>query len=407
MMIANILKLGWKNVWRNPTRSAVVIIAVLLGTWSGIFLSGFFTGMMQGYLDNQFELTVGHIEISNPKFDDLYSPEYFVPNADEVVKKLHQKPLVGDISTESRTTGLAQSAHNSYGVTVHGIHNDSSYAIDEYLKQGTMPGQSDKRNPIAIGQKLAERLHIELGSRMVLSFQDKNGEITGGAFRVAGIFDTFSDPYDEGNVFVRQQDLNELLVLDNQVHNIRLELTDFTQADQLTGELKKEFPNLQIKPWGEIAPELQYMYDMTDLMMYIVMIIIVIALIFSIINTMLMAVLERTRELGMLRAIGMNKPRVFSMVVSETVFLTMVGAPFGMLLSWLTISYFGDVGIDVSAFGEGLSAYGFGTVIYPYLPDIYYLNITLLIAGAALLSALYPAWKTLQLNPVEAIHKFN
>jgi len=406
-MFSTIIKLGWKNVWRNPTRSAVVIIAVLLSTWAGIFLSGFFTGMMQGYLDHQFELTVGHFEISHPQFEDLYSPEYYVPNADQVVSELNKLPYVQDISTQSLATGLAQSARNNYGVTVHGIHPDSNYTIQEYLTKGTMPGMSQKRNPVIIGQKLAERLDIKLDSRMVLSFQDKNGEITGGAFRVAGIFDTFSNPYDEGNVFANRDDLNSLMELDSQVHNIRLTLTDFSQAQKHTRELQEQFPNLHIKPWGETAPELQYMYDMTDLMMYIVMVIIIIALVFSIINTMLMAVLERTRELGMLRAVGMNKPRVFSMIVSETVFLTMVGAPIGMLLSWLTISYFGDVGINLSAFAEGLSAYGFGTVIYPYLPNIYYLNITLMIAGAALLSALYPAFKSLQLNPVEAIRKFN
>jgi ABC-type lipoprotein release transport system permease subunit len=208
-------------------------------------------------------------------------------------------------------------------------------------------------------------------------------------------------------VFVQRNDLNRLLGLDNQIHTIRLTLADFSQAEKYVEDLKQQFPNLQIRSWGEIAPDLRLMFSMMDLMMYIVMIIVVIALVFSIINTMLMAVLERTRELGMLRAVGMNKPRVFSMIVWETLFLTMVGTPVGLLLSWMTISYFEDVGINLAAFAEAMSSYGFGTVIYPSLPPLYYLNIALLIAAAALLSALYPAWKTLQLNPVEAIRKFN
>jgi ABC-type antimicrobial peptide transport system permease subunit len=122
---------------------------------------------------------------------------------------------------------------------------------------------------------------------------------------------------------------------------------------------------------------------------------------------MLMAVLERTRELGMLRAIGMNKARTFSMVMWETGFLTLVGAPVGLLLAWLSISYFGNTGINLSAFAEGFGAYGISTIIYPELTWQYYLNIMLMIAGAAFISALYPAWKTLSLNPVEAIRKFN
>lgn len=405
-MIKNILKLGWKNVWRNPTRSGVVIIAVLLGTWAGVFLSAFFTGMVQGYLDNQFDLTVPHIEISHPEFEDLYNPDYYIPEAETILTNLSQKPFVQAISTQSLATGLAQSAHNNYGVTIHGIHSDSTQSVAHYLEKGSMPTKEQK-NPVIIGSKLAHRLGLKLKSKMVLNFQDTEGNITGGAFQVVGIFDSFSSVFDETNVFVPLQDLNSLMGLDQQIHSIRLTLTNFDQANIRADEIREQFPNLKVTPWGEAAPELKYSYEMTDLMMYIVMIIIIIALVFSIINTMLMAVLERTRELGMLRAIGMNKSRVFSMVLYETIFLTMVGTPVGLFLSWLTISYYGDTGIDLSAFAEGMNAYGLSTIIYPSLPAVYYLNITLLIALAALLSALYPAWKTLQLNPVEAIRKMN
>jgi ABC-type antimicrobial peptide transport system permease subunit len=103
----------------------------------------------------------------------------------------------------------------------------------------------------------------------------------------------------------------------------------------------------------------------------------------------------------------MNKSRTFSMIMIETVFLTLVGSPAGLLLSWLSITYFGNTGIDLSAFAEGLNQYGLGTVIYPSLSWPYYLNIMAMIAAAALLSALYPAWRTLKLKPVEAIRKFN
>lgn len=406
MMINNILKLGWKNIWRNPTRSGVVIVAVLLGTWAGVFLSAFFTGMVQGYLDNQFDLTVPHIEISHPEFEDLYNPEYFIPEAENVLTNLSQKSFVTDISSQSLANGLAQSARNNYGVTIRGINPDSSHSVAHYLENGNMPTKQ-QRNPVVIGSKLANRLGLELESKMVLNFQDTEGDITGGAFQVVGIFESFSTIFDESNVFVTQQDLNRLIGLDRQIHTIRLTLSDFSEADLHADQLRKQFPDLKITTWGDAAPELKYTYEMTDLMMYIVMIIIIIALVFSIINTMLMAVLERTRELGMLRAVGMNKSRIFSMVLFETVFLTMVGTPVGLFLSWLTISYYSSTGINLSDFAEGLNAYGLSTVIYPSLPPIYYLNITLLITLAAMFSAIYPAWKTLQLNPVEAIRKMN
>jgi ABC-type lipoprotein release transport system permease subunit len=405
-MLFKIISLGWKNIWRNPTRSGVVIIAVLLGVWAGIFISSFFNSMAQGYLQNQLDLTIGHIQITNPTFEDQFNPKYNIENPQSLLDTLDQKNYITEIHYESLSTGLAQSAVNSYGVTIHGIDTsaNATQPVKKFIKQGDFL-KSIERNPIVIGQALADRLELKLRSKMVISFQDVEGNITGGAFRIAGIFDSFNENYNKSNVFVLREDLNRLLVQEGMIHKITLKLDDFTQADQRVQVLRERYPQLKIASWAELAPELEYVFSTMDITLYIVMIIIVIALVFSIINTMLMAVLERTREIGMLMAVGMNKTRLFTMILSETFFLTMVGTPLGMLLGWITVLILGNTGIDLSAFAAGLNAYGLDTVIYPDLSGTYYLNITLLIAVAALLSALYPAWKTLKLKPVEAIRK--
>ncbi|MDX1672312.1 MAG: FtsX-like permease family protein [Balneolaceae bacterium] len=405
-MITKILTLAWKNVWRNPTRSGVVVIAVVLGTWAGTFISGFFNGMIQDYLDNQLELSVGHVQITHPRFVDLYDPKYQVEQAEAVVDTLQRDSSIRDLRVMSLASGLAQSAVSSYGVTIHGIDTAQAenYAIKQYLTEGTLL-KGITRNPVVVGQKLADRLNLELRSKMVLSFQDINGEITAGAFRVAGIYDSFDDRHDQSTVYVDKSDLNGLLGQPDLVHNITFFLDDFTAASSVAYRLGGQFPDLLVRSWYEISPALSYVFDTTDISLYVVMVIIIIALVFSIINTMLMAILERTKEIGMLMAVGMNSRRIFSMILSETFFLTMAGMPAGMLLSWFTITYFGRAGINLTAFAEGLSAYGMSTVIYPELSAVYYFNITLMIGGMAILSALYPAWKTLQLEPVEALRK--
>lgn len=406
MMFFKIISLGWKNIWRNPTRSGVVIIAVLLGIWAGVFISAFFNSLAQGYLQNQLNLSVGHIQITHPKFEDQFNPQYYIDQPETLLDSLETKDYIKNIRYQSLATGLAQSAANSYGVTIHGVDTaaTTNQPVTQYLKQGDFL-RSINRNPIVIGSALADRLELDLRSKMVISFQDVDGNITGGAFRIAGIFDSFNDNYDKGNVFVLRKDLNRLLGQENLVHKVTLKLNDFTQATQYSEVLGKQYSNLKVTSWGEIAPELEYVFDSMDITLYVVMIIIIIALVFSIINTMLMAVLERTRELGMLMAVGMNKSRLFGMILSETFFLTMAGTPLGLFLSWVTVAILGNTGIDLSAFAAGLNAYGLDTVIYPDLSGVYYLNITLFIAIAALLSALYPAWKTLKLKPVEAIRK--
>ncbi|MGK7369384.1 MAG: ABC transporter permease, partial [Candidatus Halalkalibacterium sp. M3_1C_030] len=302
MMFFRIISLGWKNIWRNPTRSGVVIIAVLLGIWAGVFISAFFNSLTQSYLQNQLDLMVGHIQISNPQFEDQFNPQYDIKNSEQLLTDLHQKDYITRIQYESLSTGLAQSAANSYGVTIHGIDTTSTFTtahpISQHIKQGDLL-QEIKRNPVVIGKTLAERLELDLRSKMVVSFQDVDGNITAGAFRIAGIFDSFNDNYDKGNIFVLQNDLNRLLGQDNLVHKITLKIDDFSKAGLRAESLGENYPGLKVSSWGEVAPELEYVFNSMDVSLYIVMIIIILALVFSIINTMLMAVLERTKELGM------------------------------------------------------------------------------------------------------------
>jgi len=162
-------------------------------------------------------------------------------------------------------------------------------------------------------------------------------------------------------------------------------------------------PTQKVQYWGEISPELSYSDEMMTMALYIYMGIIMLALLFGIINTMLMAVLERKRELGMLMSVGMTKTKVFGMVLVETFVLALVGGPIGMLAGHITVIYFGRKGINVAALGEGMNALGFDSIIYTQLPATSYIDIAVMVIITALLAALYPARKALKLNPAEAV----
>lgn len=401
-----IIKLSWKNVWRNPIRSGVVILAVMLGTWAGIFSTALMSGLSLQYIKNQLDTSVAHLQIHHPDFNEENLPRYYISNPDSVVEELKGYQFVQSVSARSVVRGLASSPTNTYGVTVKGIDPKIDSTVSDlhtYIHEGNYLEESS-RNPVFIGEKLANRLKLELRSRMVLNFQDIEGNITAGAFRVAGIFDTPNSAFDETNVFVQREDLNRLLEKKNAVHELALLVDNFKNADGYRDSLAQT-SSLEIRSWGDVSPSLRYTDSNLDFMLYIFMTIITIALTFGIVNTMLMAVLERTQELGMLMAIGVNKVRTFSMVMFETLCLTLVGVPAGMALSWITIRWVGNVGIDLSAFAEGLEEYGMSTMIYPELPEGYFLNIGLLMLAATLLAAIYPSIKALKLNPVQAIRK--
>jgi ABC-type lipoprotein release transport system permease subunit len=240
-------------------------------------------------------------------------------------------------------------------------------------------------------------------SKIVLTMQDADGNLTGGAFRIAGIYSISNSAYETMNAFVRFDDLARITNIDSsKVHEIGVLLNEREQAPQVVQKLKSEFPEHSVRIWKEIQPDLAVTTQYVEISYYIIIIFILLALGFGIVNTMLMAVLERIKELGMLMAIGMNRKRVFLMIMLETVYLTLSGALVGMILGYLLIEITGSVGIDLSMYAEGFSAIGYSTLIYPEITFAFFIGVAGLVIATGILSSVYPAIKALKLNPVEA-----
>ncbi len=407
MSIWPIIRLSWKNIWRNKTRSAVVIIAVILGTWAGTFMAAFMNGMVQQQIETQLDNYIAHIQIHTKKYQEDELPKFYIHSADSLLKDLQSKPFVSSITARSVITGLASSSASTFGVTITGVYPETEKTVSELyttIKEGNY-FEGNARNQIVIGEKLATRLKLRLRSKIVLNFQDVNGTISAGAFRVAGIYKSTNTSYDESHVYVRIEDLNRLIGNPDAVHEIAMKIDNIEQADTLAAQIGNLNPTLSVESWGDISTTLRYASANMDTYLYIIMVIILIALTFGIINTMLMAVLERQQEIGMLMAIGVNKARTFSMILSETFFLAIFGAPIGLFLAWIGIHILSSTGVDVSAFAAGLEEYGYSSVIYPILEADYYLNVGILIIITTLVAAIYPSYKALKLNPVEAIRK--
>lgn len=401
-----IIQLSWKNIWRNKIRSGIVILAVMLGTLAGVFMSAFMYGLSMQYIRSELVNFTSHIQIHTKAYETEPLPEYYIRSSHSPAGSLSQHPFVTHVTERMLINGLASSSSSSFGVSIYGIDPAQEKQVTnlyKFMKEGDYFGNKG-RNQVIVGEKLADRLNLKMRSKVVLNFQDVHGNISAAAFRVTGIFKSPNSQFDERNVFVRFSDLGRLIDAPGAVHEIALLVTDFKQADRFKQEITVD-EGLAVQSWRELSPALAYTDSVVDTSLYIIMIIILIALTFGIINTMLMAVLERQQELGMLMAIGVNKIRTFFMILTETFFLAVIGAPFGVLLAWTGISLLEDTGINVSAFAEGFEMYGMSTVIYPELQAEFYFNIGILILIVTLLASLYPSYKALKLNPVQAIRK--
>lgn len=402
-----IFKIAWKNVWRSRGRSMVVMGSIVLGIWALLFGSGFMNGFMESHMADVINHDVSNFQVHNPDFKKDYDIKYYIPNGEIKAKEIRDWPGVKATTTRAIINGMISSSRKASGVQIRGIDIASEAEVtrlDSLICEGAY-FEGIKRNPVIIGKKLAEELKVKLRSKVVLTFNDGNSDLTAAAYRVVGIVKSSSTNINEHYVYVRKEDLFKNLANGNQVHEIAVIIDSRIDEEPLVAQYNAKYSEDRAESWRDISPELSFMQEMYSQMLYVLLIIIMLALVFGIVNTMLMAVLERMRELGMLMAIGMNKLRVFVMVMVETIYLSLVGAPIGLVAGWLTIKYYQNVGVDLSNYSEGLESFGYASILHPYVSNETYIIVTISVIITAIIGALYPAWKAVKLNPVEALHK--
>ncbi len=400
-----VLKIAWRNVWRNKLRSLVVVCSIFLGIWAGIFVSAFSFGLneqrKQGMIRNQ----ISHLQIHHPAWLDQKEVAYTFSGT-AVDAYLNDDSRLDAYATRCKVNGMVSSAHYSGAAQIIGVKPKAEAALS-HLANKITEGKyfSDQgKNPVLIGRALAHKLEAKIGSRIVLNFSDGQGNIISSAFKVKGFYKDVSSKLEELQLFVRQSDLQKLLSLDsNQVHEIAILLKAEKNIENLEEEMQAKFPSLRIQNWKEISPDLAYADEIMSQMLYIIIGIIMLALSFGIINTMLMAVLERRKELGMLMCVGMSKTKVFTMIIVETFYLALLGGPLGILFAYYSVWQGSKSGLDLAAFSDGLASYGINSVIYPILPSSFYWGTALIVFAMSLLAAIYPARQALKLNPAETL----
>jgi len=210
--------------------------------------------------------------------------------------------------------------------------------------------------------------------------------------------------FEKRNVFIRNEVLKNLTGIEpDKTHQAIIRIADRDQSKEITGKLEAMFPDYQTRHWKELSPDLAMMTGMIEKFNIVFLIIILAALSFGIINTMLMVVLERTKELGMLTAIGMNKRRVFSMIMAESVFLSLVGGVVGIIVSKIMLLFTANTGINFASAAQGLEEMGFSSHIYPTISNTFFITVTILVIITGMLSSIYPAIKALRPDPSDAL----
>ncbi len=405
-----LLSLSWKNIWRNKTRSLIIIFAIVFGNIGGVGIISFMNGLFNQRIEMAIGNEVSNIQIHNSHFQSNKEINDTIFNISKVTSVLDTCRIIKAYSTRLKSVTMINSANSGEGIILNGIDPEKEKTVTDiykYIKEGTY-FNDNRKNGILVGEKLARKLKIKMRSKVVVTMQSSSGNITNAAFKVIGIYRTSNSTFDGHYAYVQKSNLASIIGFGPQTsHEIAISVSNDKESQPLADLLKKKCNNnkLSIETWIEIMPELGLMTGALNYMLYIFMSIIFLALSFGIINTMLMAVMERVREIGMLMAIGMNKTKIFLMIMLETILLMLTGSFVGLVLSFGIVNFFQKYGINLSKFTSGLSGFGFSSVIHPFLETRSYINIIIMVVIAGIISSIVPARKALKLNPSEAIRK--
>lgn len=401
-----IWSIAWRNVWRNKLRSLVMIAAIALGLFAGVFTMAFMQGTVDARIQSATKTELAHLQVHAPDFLVNNDIALKIDNANEILGNIEALDSVVAASQRLIAEPFIMAAHGTGGGKLIGVIPEQEKRVTdiwEKIVDGTYLGHDSRMPPVVVGEKLAKRLRLKVGTRINVQMVDRNGNLSVKGYRVSGIYRTTNTSYDESTLFVKFKDLQAQLGMEeNTAHEIAVLLENGNEAASVKPSIQKLAGNYDVQTWKELSPEMSLLTDSMNQYMYIFILIILLALCFGIINTMLMAVLERVKEIGMLMAVGMNRHRIFFMIILESVLLTVSGGVLGILIGSVVTKFFETRPINLAMFAEGLESYGFASQVYTSLQGETLVTIGILVIITGVLSAVWPARKALKLNPAEA-----
>ncbi|VBB46458.1 putative Efflux ABC transporter, permease protein [uncultured Paludibacter sp.] len=410
-MIASI---AWRNIWRNKLRSLVIVLAIAVGIIGAVTMNGFMMGMVEQRVESVIDTEISNIQIHNPNYLLNQEIKYHISNTAETIEKIKTIPEIKEVSSRIVSSAMATSASTGFGINLYGIHPEIEKKVSsiyKHINQGVY--LKDGQNfPVVIGEKLSQKLNLNLDDKLIVTLTDTTGTITSGAFNIVGIYKTADDNFDVTHAYVKQSDLRKMINYPpNVVNELAVRLNKNDDTNLVINKLFKTFSSqikqkqIIVQSWSQLNPADESMVEMMDYFSFLFLIIIFTALAFAIINVMLMAILERTREFGMLMALGMNKRKVFRMILLETIFLSVIGGLTGIVLGAVIVKYFSSYGFDLSSVASGMNSIGYNSIIYFKVKISFYLTSMVMVVLTAVVSGIFPALKALKLQPADAIRE--
>ena len=402
------LQLGWRNIWRNPRRTLVILTAVVIGVWCMITLGALMRGMIDQMVRNGIATLTGHIQVHSRGYRNDPVIEHSIVDPQPLEHALRELlPAGTHWSSRVRVNAVASNARHSGGVVLVGIDPAAEAAVSfigDAIAQGRYLKDEDK-NGIIIGNALADEFETRLGHKLVVMSQGSDREIASRAFRIIGTFRAELEATEKQFVFVTMGAAQQMLKLKKGISEISILLPEYQKADEVAAALQHTLPSedYEVNTWKELLPLLTAYLAISENFLYLWFLVVFVAMGFGVVNTTLMAVFERMREFGLLKALGMKPRWIVREVLTESCLLLILGMAIGNIFGLLTSFALSSGGIDLSALAAGMEYFGAPRIIYPVISakDLVMANAVVFVLG--LLVSCYPAIKAARFTPVEAL----
>jgi ABC-type lipoprotein release transport system permease subunit len=397
--------LAWRNLWRNYRRTLIMLTAIVIGVWAMILFSALMSGMLDEMVRGGLRALPGEVQVHHRNYrDDPSVANSIDAPAGALLRQLNSPPITG-WSARIKVPAMISSERDNRGIQLLGIDPAEEIALgfdlEDMVEGRFLQGTDDPG--VVIGRKLAERLETRLGKRVVIMSQDPDNNVADRGIRIVGIYKARLQATEELNVYAGRKTLQQMLNIGSQVSEIAATADDYRQVDAWWPALAETAgPELETLPWTSLNGYLETMLDMQGKFNLVIMVVIFLALSFGLVNTLVMAVFERVREIGLMMALGMRPQWIMYQVLLESLMLLGLGLLIGNVLAVVTILPL-ESGIDVSGVSEGLELAGMGATLYPVLHVSDMLMSTAVVLVLGLMASLLPAWRASRYNPIQAL----
>jgi putative ABC transport system permease protein len=406
--MGKLVRMAWRNVWRNKRRTLIALVAITLGLVFLAFMDGSIAGFQQAIFGNAVRLQGGNVQVHAPGYREKAKRLPLLPlaDADVVVQAAQVQPQVVAASRRINTGGFVSSREATMPVMISGIEPELEAPVG-LLAQNMARGRylaADDQDLILIGQAMAAQLKVGVGDRITLLGRATHEQMRRRTMTVVGVYDLGLPEAEKQMVYISLAEAQTLFDLRDQATEVVVALQSVGQEKAVVAALQAALPAYEVASWQELNPEMNQSLQVDKQVMGIFGLVVLLIAGVGILNLMLMAVFERTREIGLLAAMGLKRHEILGLFLLEGVLIGLLGSLVGCVLGGLVVVVIGQVGIKLSIAGMGEMMALLGDRLYPTLRIDLMLERALTVAVIAALASLYPAWQASRREPAEALH---